>query len=479
MGWSWRCTFWLPSCHPPSLFYSRVPHHANPHDGAVHHAWSQTQSQAECDFGRLCQSWPLVGSWLPTTSFRRNSPFPTVYISDSPTSPMCNPNLILGLPCTTFWTGSTADPESGQKEKGLPKWTTYHFLVDSPFRPTDAQHPGTDDLSTNPGRLSESLCHRRRLHPSQDLTWGSRSRGSYLVQPGFSGFLHQHWSSPFFFVWYVLLDFLPSPVSDNEAFSVCRGKSNNPGDLIKGQSSMSQEMLVIKDVPALIKTALDMHTFALGQRSIRQRRGSPMGSPLSPALCLMVVSINEQIWFINFMKRWLTTICSYVTFGMSTTGWFLATKDFSMSPYEVLLDEGFYARQIVLETEPDQEFLGFMLETKPLDLIYCGPTNISSSVSILCTLYPHQKYYSVASAPVATSWSKEHFLYTEYSGTWAAHSFVHFGKFLPRRTQLHFISNFDHWRVKPLLRATHEVLHHERHVCSHVPFQFTGFSFLY
>jgi hypothetical protein len=46
-----------------------------------------------------------------------------------------------------------------------------------------------------------------------------------------------------------------------------------------------------------------MHTFALGQRSIRQRRGSPMGSPLSPALCLMVVSINEQIWFINFMKR--------------------------------------------------------------------------------------------------------------------------------------------------------------------------------
>ena len=52
-----------------------------------------------------------------------------------------------------------------------------------------------------------------------------------------------------------------------------------------------------------------------------------------------------------------------------------------MSPYEVLLDEGFYARQIVLETEPDQEFLGFMLETKPLDSIYCGPTNISQVLS--------------------------------------------------------------------------------------------------
>ena len=34
-----------------------------------------------------------------------------------------------------------------------------------------------------------------------------------------------------------------------------------------------------------------------------------------------------------------------------------------------------------IETEPDQEFLGFMLETKPLELIYQGPTNISQILS--------------------------------------------------------------------------------------------------
>jgi len=45
--------------------------------------------------------------------------------------------------------------------------------------------------------------------------------------------------------------------------------------------------------------------------------------------------------------------------------------------YEVLLDDGFYGKPIILETEPDQEFLGFMLETKPLELIYQGPTNVS------------------------------------------------------------------------------------------------------
>ena len=36
---------------------------------------------------------------------------------------------------------------------------------------------------------------------------------------------------------------------------------------------------------------------------------------------------------------------------------------------------------IILETEPDQEFLGFMLETKPLELIYQGTTNISQVLS--------------------------------------------------------------------------------------------------
>ena len=36
-----------------------------------------------------------------------------------------------------------------------------------------------------------------------------------------------------------------------------------------------------------------------------------------------------------------------------------------LAPYEVLLDDGFLRQKpIILETEPDQEFLGFMLENK-------------------------------------------------------------------------------------------------------------------
>ena len=101
-----------------------------------------------------------------------------------------------------------------------------------------------------------------------------------------------------------------------------------------------------------------------------------------PALCLMVVSVSEQIWSINF-KQVLTNhnlfikhiryVDNRLIFGDSQLQ--------DLSPNEVLLDEGIYGKPIIPETEPNQEFLGFMLETKPLELIYCGPTNISQVLS--------------------------------------------------------------------------------------------------
>ena len=107
-----------------------------------------------------------------------------------------------------------------------------------------------------------------------------------------------------------------------------------------------------------------------------------MGSPLSPALCLMVVSISEQIWHNTFhlllfnhhlFIRHVRYVDNRLIFGDKRLTTF--------APYEVLLDDGFYGKPIILETEPDQEFLGFMLETKPLELIYQGPTNISQVLS--------------------------------------------------------------------------------------------------
>ena len=181
----------------------------------------------------------------------------------------------------------------------------------------------------------------------------------------------------------MLLDFLRPhmDVSDNEASSVYPGKTNNPGDIIKGRTFRRLNVtrkIIIKDVPDLIGSALNMQTFALGHKCVRQGRGSP----LSPALCLMVVSISEQIWSINFKQtlsnhNLFTRHIRYVDIRLIFGG----SRFKDLPPYEVLLDDGFYGKPIILETEPDQEFLGFMLETKPLELIYQGPTHVSQVLS--------------------------------------------------------------------------------------------------
>ena len=69
-------------------------------------------------------------------------------------------------------------------------------------------------------------------------------------------------------------------VADDEAFSVYPGKSNNPGDIIKGRTFRRLNVtrkIVIKHVPELIKSALNMQTFALGQRCVRQRQRKSHG----------------------------------------------------------------------------------------------------------------------------------------------------------------------------------------------------------
>ena len=65
----------------------------------------------------------------------------------------------------------------------------------------------------------------------------------------------------------MLLDFLRPhmSVADNEVFSVYPGKSNKPRDLFKGRTFRRLNVarkIVIKDVPSLLKTALNMQTFA-------------------------------------------------------------------------------------------------------------------------------------------------------------------------------------------------------------------------
>ena len=103
-----------------------------------------------------------------------------------------------------------------------------------------------------------------------------------------------------------------------------------------------------------------------------------MGSPLSPALCLMVVALSEEVWFRTF---------SSTLNSMDLTSRFLRYVDNRLclvNPHWLdepalsnFLHPDFYGKPIILETEPDQELLGFCIKFEPFTLRYSPPRGLS------------------------------------------------------------------------------------------------------
>ena len=94
-----------------------------------------------------------------------------------------------------------------------------------------------------------------------------------LVNQDLAGFFTSIDQDRFLRSWFMLLDFLRPKMNvyDEEVFSVYPGKSNNPGDIIKGRTFRRLNVtrkIVIGDVPDLIKSALHMQTFALGHNDV-------------------------------------------------------------------------------------------------------------------------------------------------------------------------------------------------------------------
>ena len=103
-----------------------------------------------------------------------------------------------------------------------------------------------------------------------------------------------------------------------------------------------------------------------------------MGSPLSPALCMMVVALSEEIWYQTYRNTLVnmdlsSRLLRYVDnrLCLSDPSW----------EYEIcfanFLHPEFYGKPIILETEPDQEFLGFCIEFEPFALRYSPPRDFN------------------------------------------------------------------------------------------------------
>ena len=195
--------------------------------------------------------------------------------------------------------------------------------------------------------------------------------------------------------WSTLKYFLSKRMNtnDDQVFSVSPIKDNQPGDTIKGRTYRRLNVtrkIKVGEIPLIITTALNMRAFQLGTKTFQQDRGSPMGSPLSPALCLMVVSIEEQIWYSTYHQFLSSTAIWYKGLRYVDNRLLMGEPHLQYEPaFATLLDEHFYQAPIILEYEADQEFLGFQVETQPLEVIYNQPRDTSQILSPTSASPPH------------------------------------------------------------------------------------------
>ena len=176
--------------------------------------------------------------------------------------------------------------------------------------------------------------------------------------------------------WRLTLQFLSTLMNTDpdEIISVKATSGNTTGDVVKGRTCRTLNVtrkIFIRDIERIILMSLKMTQFFIGTTVFEQIRGSPMGSPLSSALCMMVVALSEEIWY----RTYRTTLST-----MDLTARLLRYVDNRLClsdpswDYEIcfanFLHPEFYGNSIILETEPDQEFLGFCIEFEPFALRY-------------------------------------------------------------------------------------------------------------
>ena len=183
--------------------------------------------------------------------------------------------------------------------------------------------------------------------------------------------------------WLLTLKFLSSIMNTDpdEIISVKATTGNHTGDVVKGRTCRTLNVtrkIFIRDIERIIRMSLKMTQFSIGTSVYKQIRGSPMGSPLSPALCMMVVALSEEIWYRTYHTTLSTMDLSARLLRYVDNRLCLADPswDYDIS-FTNFLHPEFYGNPIILETEPDQEFLGFCIEFEPFALRYSPPRDFN------------------------------------------------------------------------------------------------------
>ena len=144
------------------------------------------------------------------------------------------------------------------------------------------------------------------------------------------------------------------------------------------RAPLHEHRVWLEDMPTILRTILSLRYFVIGARMFAQRRGSPMGNPASPAMCLLVVAAVEESWSHTYAEmlhnnKQLWFSCRYVDNQLTMLAAPLATTP----PFRAFLAKEFYIDTITLADEPGNDFLGFSINLNTRSIRYKPPDSPS------------------------------------------------------------------------------------------------------
>ena len=214
-----------------------------------------------------------------------------------------------------------------------------------------------------------------------------------------AGFFNSISQSHFLHAWRITLEFYRQRhgAQPQTTFSVNLKELAQQLRVFRGRrrTRASREVVLwCEDIPTIIRHALALRHFQVSTRNFRQCFGSPMGSPLSPALCGMVIAAQEEIWRCTFNISCSNMSRSLLGLRYVDNRLWLSERRFEQLPgIRLLLNNYFYGGSIILEEEPAFEFVGFTLDFEQCRILY----------SRACTTHDIPSTKSAAPQPVLLS----------------------------------------------------------------------------
>ena len=132
-----------------------------------------------------------------------------------------------------------------------------------------------------------------------------------------------------------------------------------------------QVKLWLSDIPTIIHHALLLQFFKVDSQGFRQTQGSPMGSPISPSLCSMVIAAQEEVWARTFRQTVRGLGSRFLSLRYVDNRLWMSDRSTARLPgVQLLLTSSFYGGRILLEDEPALDFLGFTLDLQKRSVMY-------------------------------------------------------------------------------------------------------------